>query len=91
MTNSNCIFYIKENPLIENELAYVLFDAFPVTKLHSLIIPKRHVKTFFELTLDEKNQCFDLLDKIKKNYLKKIKVFQGLMLALIPEKMQIKQ
>jgi diadenosine tetraphosphate (Ap4A) HIT family hydrolase len=66
MKNPNCIFCNEENPLIKNELAYASFDKFPVTKLHVLITPKRHVETFFELTPSEKNYCFDLLDQVKE-------------------------
>jgi len=66
MNNSNCIFCKEENPLFKNELAYATFDKFPVTKLHALIISKRHVETFFELTLSEKISCFDLLGQVKE-------------------------
>ena len=66
MNNSNCIFCKEETPLIRNELAYATFDKFPVTKFHVLIISKRHVETFFELTLSERISCFDLLGQVKE-------------------------
>ena len=34
----------------ENELALAFRDRFPVTEGHTLIIPKRHAVTYFELT-----------------------------------------
>ena len=37
----------------ENELAYAVRDGFPVTELHTLIIPKRHVEGYFGLTKEE--------------------------------------
>ena len=77
MKNSNCIFCNEENPLIKNELAYASFDKFPVTKLHVLIIPKRHVETFFELTPSEKNYCFDLLDQVKEKLVQMDKTISG--------------
>ncbi|MBI4130935.1 MAG: HIT family protein [Nitrosarchaeum sp.] len=77
MKNLNCIFCKEENHLIKNESAYEIFDKFPVTKFHALIIPKRHVETFFELTLTEKNQCFDLLDEIKESLIQKDKTISG--------------
>lgn len=77
MKNSNCIFCKEENPLIKNELAYALFDKFPVTKLHVLIIPKRHVETFFELTSSEKNYCIDLLDQVKEKLIQMDKTISG--------------
>jgi len=48
---------------LENTLAYARFDGFPVTHLHSLIIPKRHVATFFELTSEEQICCLNLLEE----------------------------
>jgi ATP adenylyltransferase len=41
----------------ENELAFVIPDGYPVTPLHTLIIPKRHVSSFFELGQAEINAC----------------------------------
>jgi ATP adenylyltransferase len=42
----------KEKLVGENELAYAIHDGFPVTHLHTLIIPKRHVSSYFDLTND---------------------------------------
>ena len=77
MNNSNCIFCKEENPLIKNELTYATFDKFPVTTLHTLIISKRHVETFFELTLSEKISCFDLLGQVKEKLVQMDKTISG--------------
>ena len=45
----------------ENELAYALKDNFPVTEHHTLIIPKRHVDTYFDMNQAEVNACHALL------------------------------
>lgn len=45
----------------ENELCLVIRDAFPVTDLHTLIIPKRHVADFFDLTPSEKGAIDEAL------------------------------
>ena len=37
----------------ENDLAYATRDAYPVTPLHTLIIPKRHMLDYFGLTAAE--------------------------------------
>ena len=39
---SGCLFCEMpgERIIAENELAYAIYDAYPVTKLHTLIIPK---------------------------------------------------
>ena len=68
---SGCLFCeIQEERIIaENELAYAIYDAFPVTKLHTLIIPKRHVSDFFSLYQPEKNAISNLLDLQRKEIL----------------------
>ncbi len=50
----------------ENDLFYVIRDGFPVTKLHTLIIPKRHVKTYFGLTETEVLSLNSLIIKHKE-------------------------
>jgi diadenosine tetraphosphate (Ap4A) HIT family hydrolase len=45
----------------ENELACAIRDAFPVTPLHTLVIPKRHVRSYFELGDAEHEACNQLL------------------------------
>lgn len=66
----NCLFCDKKEYVFENDLAYAIFDGFPVNKGHMLIIPKRHVKDYFDLTNDEllamkalSNVCKEYLDK----------------------------
>jgi diadenosine tetraphosphate (Ap4A) HIT family hydrolase len=51
--------------IISNSLAYAMRDGFPVTPLHTLIIPRRHVASFFELTEDELSACHELLLLLK--------------------------
>ncbi len=45
----------------ENELCFAIRDAFPVTPLHTLIIPKRHVADYFDLYQPELNAAHSLL------------------------------
>ena len=52
---NNCIFCnIPENRIV-NEYKYfhIIRDLYPVTNLHSLVIPKRHVVSYFECSKDE--------------------------------------
>jgi ATP adenylyltransferase len=62
-----CIFCDIEPGRIvaENDLAYAIYDGYPVTELHTLIIPKRHAETYFELTKEEREACHQLLVKLK--------------------------
>ena len=65
--NNPCLFCnIKGSGLAaENSLAYASYDSYPVTDMHCLIIPKRHVKDYFELTNEEIIACNSLIKKIK--------------------------
>lgn len=51
--------------VIGNEHCVSFFDAYPVTEGHLLIVPKRHVSSFFDLTLEEKNDVLSLVDEAK--------------------------
>ena len=66
--NKPCLFCnIKESGLaIENELAYASYDTYPVSKMHCLIIPKRHVKDYFDLNNAEVIACNQLIKDIKR-------------------------
>ena len=64
-----CIFcnINKSDILFENELAIAFFDAMPVSKGHTLIIPKRHSENYFELTKEEIKAMFELSLKVKEH------------------------
>ena len=51
--------------VLANELAVVIRDNFPVSPGHTLIIPKRHVVSFFDITGDEREAMLALLDSAK--------------------------
>ena len=70
--NNPCIFckIRKEELQFENQLSYSSIDSYPVSKFHSLIMPKRHVETYFELTYDEIQACNELILKTKEKILK---------------------
>ncbi len=59
-------FISKKKPLLENELSVAYFDEFPVSKGHILIITKRHVATFFDITSEEQRAIIELLNECKK-------------------------
>ena len=77
--NNPCLFCnIKECGLTdENVLAYASYDTYPVSELHCLIIPKRHVKDYFDLTNDEVIACNELIRKIKEEILLKDSSVRG--------------
>ena len=77
--NNPCIFCIigKEELILENKLAYTSLDSYPVSKFHILIVPKRHVKNYFQLSPEEINACNELIFKTKENILKKDLTVKG--------------
>lgn len=64
----DCPFCITDSSteiILETESAFSIFDKYPVNKGHALIIPKRHVSNYFDLTIEEQNACFQLVNKVK--------------------------
>ncbi|KZY86773.1 hypothetical protein A3752_04065 [Oleiphilus sp. HI0081] len=59
-----CLF-CEIQALINAELVYARYDKFPVSKGHCLIIPKRHVETWFDMTKEEQQEAFELIEKVK--------------------------
>ena len=77
--NNPCLFCnIKESrSSYENELAYASYDSYPVSKHHCLVIPKRHIKDYFDLTNEELLACNNLIKIVKKEILNKDKSVSG--------------
>ena len=49
-----------------NGHALAIYDGFPVTLGHSLVIPKRHVASFFETTREEQTAMLELLTEMRE-------------------------
>jgi diadenosine tetraphosphate (Ap4A) HIT family hydrolase len=57
---------IKDREILaEHLLAAAITDSFPLTQGHTLIVPRRHVASFFELTTNERLAMLGLLDQAK--------------------------
>ena len=50
---------------LENDLSIGILDGFPISNGHSLIIPKRHVGSIFDIQKDELLSLFNLLADVK--------------------------
>jgi diadenosine tetraphosphate (Ap4A) HIT family hydrolase len=61
----NCELCGTETTLFGDENAFVRYDNNSLSKGHVLIIPRRHVSDFFEMTWAEKTSILALLDKAK--------------------------
>ena len=70
---SGCVFCeLKGDRVIaSNALAQAIRDNYPVTELHTLVIPKRHCATFFDLFEPERRAINQLLDEVRIDILGK--------------------
>ena len=71
MTKS--IFY-KFEKIDENEFFFAIRDGYPVTPLHTLIIPQRHILSFFELDSTEQKHLFPFIEK-QRNLILSTKIY----------------
>ena len=64
----NCYFCNLDPSRIvdSNEQCFVIRDGFPISPGHTLVIPKRHVGSFFELTTEEREALIVLLHSAKQ-------------------------
>ncbi|AFZ13512.1 histidine triad (HIT) protein [Crinalium epipsammum PCC 9333] len=68
-SSNQCIFcnpYRKLTLLTESATAYAMFDGYPVSKGHVLIIPKRHIANYFELPFKEQSACWLMANKVQE-------------------------
>lgn len=73
---SNCPFCGPNEEIeliVETATAYAIFDKFPVSKGHALIIPKRHCTDYFDLTFKEQSACIFMLNTVKNVISEKFK------------------
>ena len=77
--NNPCLFCKSEKSgcAHENELAYASYDSYPVSEYHCLIIPKRHIKDYFDLSNEELIACNKLIKIVKKEITNKDSSVKG--------------
>ena len=65
LREDGCLFCEIDTDRIiaENELCYAIRDGFPVTPMHTLVIPKRHVADYFDLYQPELNAIQAMLSE----------------------------
>ncbi len=77
--NNPCLFCNSKKSGIayENKLAYASYDTYPVSDLHCLIIPKRHINNYFDLSDEELIACNNLIKVVKKEIVEKDKTVEA--------------
>ena len=60
-----CPFCKTGSVVLQNRLAFALYDRSPVTPGHLLLIPWRHVSDWFETTDEERRDLFALADEAR--------------------------
>ena len=70
---TGCVFceLPAERVITSNALAFAIRDKYPVTGLHTLVIPKRHAATFFDLFEPERRGINQLLVGLKAEIVEK--------------------
>jgi len=68
MTSLHCPFcsLTSDRIISESEHTITIRDAFPVSEGHTLIVPRRHVQSFFELRANEKEAILQAVEKAKE-------------------------
>ncbi|HBA72245.1 MAG: HIT family hydrolase [Geobacteraceae bacterium GWC2_55_20] len=63
-----CPFCNPDNPnvVMANDHAIALYDGYPVTPGHALIIPRRHIASLFEATGEEQAALLELLSEMRQ-------------------------
>lgn len=60
--NNPCLFCVDPRGVsLQNELAYSARDSYAVSPGHTLVIPRRHEISFFDLTSAEVEACMELI------------------------------
>lgn len=60
-----CPFCTPSAVVISAPTALVLHDAFPLTHGHTLIVPRRHVTSLFELSAEEQAELWQLTAQVR--------------------------
>ena len=58
--------FLDKKIVLENNHAFSIFDGYPVSKGHCLIIPKKLVDSIFKLEDTEYFACFELVRKMRE-------------------------
>jgi diadenosine tetraphosphate (Ap4A) HIT family hydrolase len=55
-----------ERVWLENDIGIVLWDAFPVAQGHTLVVPKKHVASIYDLSADDQAVLWALVGEVRQ-------------------------
>jgi diadenosine tetraphosphate (Ap4A) HIT family hydrolase len=61
-------FFVGEDErelLFESATSFSFFDKYPVSKGHTLVVPKRVIASYFDLSVKEQTACWIMVNKVK--------------------------
>lgn len=71
---TNCPFCHPDKDrelIVESATAYSIYDKFPVSEGHALIIPKKHCSNYFDLSFKEQSACWFMVNHVEQMLVKK--------------------
>jgi diadenosine tetraphosphate (Ap4A) HIT family hydrolase len=72
----------NEKIAASSTLAYAVRDTTPVTPLHTLVLPRRHVASFFDLRTDELDAIWQLVAGVRLDVLRLDAAVEGFNLGI---------
>ena len=63
---TGCELCTPESVIFEDSAVYARYDSNSLSRGHVLVVPKRHVADFFEMTSAEQSAVVDLLNKARR-------------------------
>jgi ATP adenylyltransferase len=79
MHEPGCVFCVMadEHVIASNRLAYAVRDTSPVTPFHTLVLPRRHVASYFEIDTDENAAIDELVQQCRRDIVAQDASVQG--------------
>lgn len=62
----DCPFCNLNNIEHSTEFFNIIYDEYPVSKGHILVISKRHIASYFDLSNDEKHELIEIIDTLQR-------------------------
>ena len=66
--------HATDNLWFENEVGLVIRDGFPISKGHTLVIPKSHVSSFFDLELEIQEALWKLVSEVRHRLAEELQI-----------------